>query len=132
MCRQIFDKTVDHPAVTNGAPSGDVGVNFGTSFNYQTAGWRKIVLSITVSGGASDIKLWGRLAKAGVGVGDDAWGLFQDMFGVVKLGVVAAALPVGSYHFTIPDVGGYAALYVQNSANTVTATITPLQEGVSY
>lgn len=132
MCRQIFDKTVDHPTVTNSAPTGDVGVNIGTSFVYTTAGWRKIVLTITVAGGASNVFLWGRLPAGAAGAGDDVWGLFQDMFGVVKLGVIATALPVGTYHFTIPDVGPYAALYVQNSANTVTAKITPIQEGSSY
>lgn len=132
MSRQIFDKSVDHPAVTTAAPTGDVGVNIGTSFSYVTGGWRKMTLTVVVSGGASDVKLWVRV-KGGDGTpAQGIWGLFQDQYGIVRLGVVATALPVGTYHFVIPDVGGFAALYIQKSANTVTALLTPIQEGTSY
>lgn len=132
MCRQIFDKSVDHPAIVTTAPTGDVGVNIGTNFVYTTAGWRKALLTVVVTVGVSNITLWGRLTRGAGDASDDVWGLFQDMFGVIKLGVVATALPVGTYHFVIPDVGPFAALYVQKSANTVTVSLTPIQEGVSY
>lgn len=132
MPRQIFDKSVDHPTVTTAAPTGDVGVNIGTNFVYNTAGWRQVLLTVAISGGASDVKLWVRLTRGAGDASDDTWGLFQDQYGVVKFGIVATALAVGTYHFMIPDVGGFAALYVQKSANTVTASVTPVQDGTSY
>ena len=132
MCRQIFDKTVDHPTVTTAAPTGDVGLSIKTNWDYTTAGWRKMLLTVTVTVGASDVRLWGRLARGAGDASDDVWGLFTDQYRTYPLGLVAAALPIGTYHFVIPDVGGLAALYVQNSANTVAAALTPIQEGSSY
>jgi len=129
-CRQIFVTSgLAHPAISNAAPVGDVGVNVATAMPEETKRWRKVLLEIVVSGGASDVILW---TKRSAGVqgdsSDDVWALFNDMFGVIKLGKIATALAVGKYHYIIPDVGGFGALYVQNSANTVTATILPIEE----
>lgn len=127
--QQTLLEPIAHPTISNSAPVGNVGIDFHASIAYLAAGWRKMQLTITVSGGASDVFLWTRRA---VGVSgdatDDVWGLFQDMFGIIKLGKLATALPVGTYHFVIPDVGGFAGLYVQSSANTVVATVAPIQE----
>lgn len=115
--------------VNTSAPSGDVGINLATLMPEENARWRKVILTVTVAGSASNIILWAKRAAGVAGSSaDDVWGLFSDMFGNVKLGVVATALPVGTYHFTIPDVGPYAALYVQSSAGTVSATFLPIQE----
>lgn len=128
--KQIFDTSgIAHPAITNAAPVGAVGIDFATALPYETAKSRKILLTITVAGGASDIIVWTRRAAGTSGdATDDSWGLFQDMFAVIKLGKLATALPVGTYHFIIPDIGGFAGLYIQNSANTVTATVLPITE----
>jgi len=130
--KQIFDSSgIDHPTITTAAPTTAVGqgIDFSTAFAYETARWRKFLLTIGLTGGPSDINLWVRRAAGVSGTTtDDVWGLFQDMFGVIKLGKVATALPNGAYHFIIADIGAFAGLYIQASAGTMTATILPIQE----
>lgn len=130
MALQIFGQLIAHPAVTTSAPSGDAGINFATSVPYTTMKERKLLLTITVAGAASDIFVWGLLAKGTINdTSDDVWGLFQDMHKTAPLGKLATALPVGIYHFVIPDFGGFKSLYIQGSGvGTVTAQISPIQE----
>ena len=130
MTKQIFDTSgISHPTVTTAAPVGNVGIDFRTSIVYQTMGWRKLLLTIVVTGGVSDCTLWVRVARAVADdATDDVWGLFNDMFGVIKSGRVASALGIGTHHFIIPDVGGFAGIYIQSSANTMTANVSPIQE----
>lgn len=130
--KQIFETLISHPAITSAAPSGDVGINFADTLPQNTMKWRKILLAVTIIGGASDCTLWLRRNLGVIGdETDDVWGLFQDMFGVIKLGKIGTALAAGVYFFIVPDVGAFAGLYVQNSANTMTVSVSPIQEGHS-
>lgn len=123
MCKQIFDGSgYTHPAITTAAPTGAVGIDFSTAGVYHTSRWRKYALEIASTGGPSDCTLWVMRGTA------DVWSKFQDMFGVIKLGKVATALPDGTYTFVVPDLGSYARVYIQNSAGTMTAVLLPIQE----
>jgi hypothetical protein len=59
---------------------------------------------------------------------DDIWGLFQDEYKTFVEGKIAAALPLGTYHFMTNGLGLFAWIYFQSSAGTVNVTITEILE----
>lgn len=129
MTQQIHATPFPYPStITNAVPVGAVGFGLTASLFAHTMKPRKAVVSVTVSA-PTTLSLWMLLPIGITGdTSDDVWGLFQDMFGVIKLGVLATALPAGTYHFIIPDIGGFSRLYLQSTAGTVTAVINVIQE----
>lgn len=112
-----------------GAPTGAVGIDLTATMPETTARPHKWLATLDVQGGASNVTLWGCLASAVPGdATDDIWGLHNDKRGQIANGVLKTAAPVGRYHIVIEDIGIYSRLYFQNSANTVTVTLSAIYE----
>lgn len=109
------------------APAVDVGIDM-TSFTGQSkARWWLATVVVTVA--PSNLTVWGALAQ-GVpeDATDDVWGLHQDPYGAYPLGLIATALPVGTYHFLIDGLGLYSRVYFQKSAGTVDVILSEVHE----
>ncbi len=99
-----------------------------TSFTGQSkARWWLATVVVTVA--PSNLTIWGALAQ---GVpedeSDDVWGLHQDSYGSHPLGLIATALPVGTYHFLVEGLGMYSRIYFQKSAGTINVTLSEVHE----
>ena len=110
------------------APVDDVGIDM-TQFGGQSKS-KSFLATVTVTGGASNVSVWGALAQgAEEDATDDVWGLHQDPLGAIApLGLLGTALPVGTYHFMIDGLGLYSRVYFQKSANTVDVILTEIHE----
>lgn len=116
-------------AAASAAPMGNVGVALATAFPSHAMRPRRWLLTLVVSGGASNATLWGaRPEGVAADSTDDIWGVVQDRFKQFPLGVIGTALPVGTYHYIIDDIGIFSRLYVQNSANAINVTLTEILE----
>lgn len=109
------------------APTGNVGLDM-TGFT-GAARPKRWLLTISVTAAASNLTLWGALAAGAKNdATDDTWGVVQDRYKQFPLGVIGTAVPVGTYHFFVDDIGNFSRLYCQNSAGTVTLKVTEIYE----
>jgi hypothetical protein len=110
-------------------PTGNVGINMsGLADSLRPTLY---LVTIVVSGGASDVTLWGRRAVGQDTATPDAeWGLINDKRGVIKLGKLATALAVGTHHYHVEDLGSFGMIAAQKSANTVVMSIQPIHHGL--
>lgn len=110
------------------APSGDVGMELSQSWDGGSRP-NSYLLTIVITTGAADVTLWGCVRHLGASdtPADDQWGKHTDRRRAFPQGVLGSALPVGTYHFVLEDVGLYTRLYVQKSANNVACYLRPIQ-----
>lgn len=115
--------TLDTPST---APTGNVGADL--RINSLGAAKPSLwMITVVITGGASDATLWGAAPAGAAGSStDDRWGKVSGKRGERPLGVLGAALPVGTYHFFVEDIGVFSRLYVQKSANTMDVYFTPI------
>lgn len=129
MGMQLPAESITAPDIPNTSPSGAVGIDLSVQLPEYMMRPDKWLVTAVVTVAPSDLTLWGALAAgAALSAADDVWGLHNDKYLVIKNGKIATALPVGSHHFIVCDIGVYARLYFQKSAGTVSVTITPLSK----
>jgi hypothetical protein len=124
--KQIPGETLAHEPLTNSAPAANVGVELNlVPGATKPSLW---IVTVTIAGAISDLFLWGLLAGGAANdVADDVWGLVEDVRDRAPLGKLGTALPVGSYHFIVADLGVFLRVYLQKTgAGTATATVTPI------
>lgn len=120
---QILGKPQTQAGIPATAPSGAVGIDM-LGFTQGTMRVRQWLITVVVTGGASDVFVWGDVAVGNADdPSDDVWGLHQDEYNTFPLGKIASALPIGTYHFITEGLGLYDRIYFQKSANTVDVTV---------
>ncbi len=127
MGKRILGQSQAQLECPTAAPTGNVGVDMTLFLEASRPQWW--LLTVVVSVGASDLHVWGAL-PAGVidDSTDDLWGLYQDEFKTNPLGLIATALPTGTYHFLVDGLGLFSRVYFQSSANTVNVTLSEVLE----
>lgn len=115
-------------AAATGAPtSSTIGVELEALVSVGMMKPALWLITAVVSGGATDLTLWGCVPEGAAGdETDDLWGVVNDKFGNIKKGVLGTALAVGTYHWIVSDLGVFSRLYFQNSANAVSVHVKPV------
>lgn len=114
--------------ISDDPPDGDVGFNF--SEMPDTTRPSIYIVTAVISDAASTIYMWGqRAVGAADNVSDDQWGLFNDKYGTIKLGVLGTTIPTGTHHWIIEDLGVFRAIYFQKSAGNVNVYVQPIHYG---
>jgi len=127
MGKRLLGTSFPQAAIDTIAPVADVGIDMMLFDGQSKARWWLITAVVTVA--PSNLTVWGALAQ---GVAEDAtddiWGKYQDPHGTFPLGLIATALPIGTYHFLVEGLGIYSRTYFQGSAGNVDITLTEVHE----
>lgn len=125
MGKRILGQGLPQLDIPSADPVGDVGIDMTLFLEASRPRWWHITAVVTVA--PSDLIVWGALPQgAPDDLTDDIWGLHQDEFKTFPLGVIAASLPVGTYHFMTDGLGLYSKVYFQKSAGTVDITLSEI------
>ncbi len=125
MGKRILGQQIQQLDIPSIAPVGDVGIDLTLFLEAARPRWWHVTVVVTVA--PSNLTVWGALAQ-GVAddLTDDIWGVHQDEYKTIPLGVIATALPVGTYHFITDGLGLYSKLYFQKSAGTIDVTLSEI------
>lgn len=121
----IFDNTDDVLAPTNLAGGFAPGIQLSEGHFGMMRPGRYLVTAV-VTGGASDLYIYGRVAVGDSDQSDDRWGLHNDARGRILNGKLGTALATGTHHFIVEDIGLYGAVFFTKSANSVDVYVHPI------
>lgn len=115
-------------AIGTAAPSGDVGIELSQGWPGGARPTSYLVTAV-VTGGASDLFMWGCVRHLGAGdtPADDQWGLHNNRYGTQASGKIGTALAAGTHHIVVEDVGIYTRLFFTKSANNIDIYVRPIQ-----
>lgn len=113
--------------IGTGAPSGAAGIDL-TATHQGGSRPEKYLVTAVVTGGATDLIMWGLVMFTGDidTPADDQWGLHNNVYGTQVGGKIGSALPAGTHHFVVKDVGAYTHLFFTKSANSIDVYIRPI------
>ena len=104
--KKILGHYASQSALTDTAPSGDVGIDMTAYTGQMKADFWKICVT---GADAHTVTLWVRSPTSNL------WGRFNDVRGVIVAGVLCSARPAGTDHFIVQGLGVFDRVYFQTA-----------------
>jgi hypothetical protein len=128
MCKQTLGPVLSMLNIGNTAPvPGDIGVELVDNHEGAMRPSEYLITAI-VTGAPSDLVMYGvvmHLSDVDTPA-DDQWGLHNNVYGTQVGGKIGSALPVGTHHFVVKDVGIYTRLFFVKSAGAIDVYVRPI------